>query len=247
MEKIETNQKSTMAVSTPTGRGPTLTDVPSSAYIVDSDRALQREFRALLESVQIGVTTYNTAAEFLQDPPTTRPGCLLLGLRLPQRSGLALYRRLRAEGSTIPAIFLTPHEDVGTAVAAMQEGAFDFLRTPVHGQYLLDRVQAALARDLRDRRKAAGQQAAATRFRDLSRQERAVLDLMMAGRMRKDIARELGLARRAVGVHWAGIMKKVSADTLADLAYLYVTAGLDEGWPRRSPAIVHEFAGGTFT
>lgn len=218
----------------------------STVYIVDNDAALLEKLCALMESVHIPVQAYGAVDEFLRNRAAVLPGCLLSGVRLPQMSGLALHRKLREEDDLIPVIFLTPHGDVGTAVAAMHEGAFDFLQTPVSEQYLLDRVNAALEKDRADRQTAAEQRAAAARFQELSPKEEAVLDLMMQGRPSRDIARELGVTGKTVCFHQANIKKKMNAGTSARLAYLYFARGLHKEGPERGVMSTDEPAGGTF-
>jgi two-component system response regulator FixJ len=195
-------------------------------FIVDSSAARLQKILALLQSVRLVAETYGTPGEFLENRDVSHSGCLILGLRLPQMSGLELFRRLWRQGDLIPVIFFTEHGDVATAVTAMREGAFDFLEASTGEQHLLDRVNAALRRDREIRAKTAERMAAAARIGQLSPRERAVLDLLMAGKGSKDIARELEATPKTVDVHRANILKKVDVESVAQLACLYFIAGL---------------------
>ena len=195
---------------------------------VHGDVTLLEKVRMLMKSVGMSIETCPTPGEYLERRNDLRPDCLILGVRLPQMSGLELHRRLRGEADHAPAIFLTDSSDVPTAVEAMRDGAFDFLQIPISEQYLLDRVNAAIRRHHQDRKGRARRIAAAARFRDLSPKERAVLDRVKEGIMSKDIARELGVTLKTVEFHRANIMRKVGADTLAGLLHLSLLAGFQQ-------------------
>jgi FixJ family two-component response regulator len=139
-------------------------------------------------------------------------------------SGLELYRRLRRHGDRVPVVFFTEHGDVPTAVAAMREGAFDFLEASTSAQSLLDRVNAALRQDRRARAETTARTAAAARIDQLSPKERTILDLLITGKKSKHIAQELDLARKTVDFHRANILKKTDVDSVAGLAHLCLLA-----------------------
>ena len=146
-------------------------------------------------------------------------------MRLPKVSGIEVYRQLRKEGSDLPVIFLTRHGDIATAVRAMRKGAFDFLEKPHHDQYLIDRVQAAIAENLESRRRNSEQKAMAARLKTLSPRELDVVNHLMDGRTSKAIAHELGVSLKTVDFHRANIMRKAGAETVAHLVYLLVGSG----------------------
>jgi len=195
-------------------------------FIVDSSTARLQRLRALVQSVRLIAGPYSTPGEFLHNRDIDQPGCLILGLRLLQMSGLELHRRLRRQEDMIPVIFFTEHGDVATAVTAMREGAFDFLEASTSEQHLLDRVHAALRKDRETRAKTAERIAAAVRIGRLSPRERAVLDLLMAGEESANIARALEVTPRTIEAHRANILKKVDVKGVVQLTYLYIVAGL---------------------
>lgn len=196
-----------------------------TVFIVDNGTGTARSLRALMESVGLPVETYPGVTSLLESFDVLQSGCLILDVRMPEMSGIEVCRRLRKTGSTLPAIFVTAHGDVPTAVQAMQEGAFDFLQQPFSEQYLLDRVQAALEKDRRDRRRAAERQTAAARFATLSAKERRVVDLIVEGMTSKAMARELSIALKTVDFHRANIMRKVGVETVGELVCLLFKGG----------------------
>ncbi len=196
-----------------------------AVFIVDDEPAVRESLEALLESVGLSVETFAMPRDFLSRHDQSRPGCLILDVRMPQMSGLKLHRKLRDEGSEIPVIFLTGHADVATAVEVMRNGAFDLLEKPFNEQHLLDRVQAALARDRQNRRQRAGRQAAAARLESLSPRERQIVEHVIEGRTSKAIACRLGIGVKTVDSHRADIMRKLGVETVAELVLLLVRGG----------------------
>lgn len=198
-----------------------------AVFIVDDEPAVRESLEALLRSVGLSVETYAMPRDFLSRHDQSRPGCLILDMRMPQMSGLRLHRKLRDEGSEIPVIFLTGHADVATAVEVMRNGAFDLLEKPFNEQHLLDRVQAALARDRQNRRQRAGRQAAAARLKSLSPRERQIVEHVIEGRTSKAIACRLGIGVTTVDSLRADIMRKLGVETVAELVLLLVRGGYD--------------------
>lgn len=198
-----------------------------TVFIVDSDMEIQRALRRLLESVRLRVEAYATTQEFLESYDVSRPGCLILEVRMRGMSGLELFRRLRKDGRQIPVIFYTDHGDVPMAVQVIREGAFHFLEKKGSEQYLLDQTHAAIAWDLRRRRDECEQQAAAARFDELSTREREVLTEIVAGKTNKEMAYQLGVAVKTVEFHRANIMRKVGADSMVRLLCLLSKSGWD--------------------
>lgn len=203
-------------------------DVEPTVFVVDEDAEVQRRIRGQMESVRLRVEGYTTTGEFAEKHDPSRPGCLILEVRMRGMSGMNLYRRLRREGNRIPVIFLTKHGDVPMAVEAMREGAFHFLEKPFNDQYLLDQVHAAIAQDRRTRREEAEHRAAAARFESLSAREKDVLAEVLAGRTNKAIARRLGVTIKTVEFHRSNIMEKAGVESVAELIYLLVKSGWDK-------------------
>ena len=218
-------------------------ELEPTVFIVDDDAPVLKGLEALLLSVRVRTEIYLSAEDFFRDYTPIRPGCLILDVRMPRIGGIEVYRRLRQEGSDIPVIFMTGHTDIATAVAAMREGAFDFLEKPFNDQYLIDRVHAALAWDRENRGRNAERNAVATRLKALSPRELEVIDHLMAGQTSKTIAWNLGVGVKTVDFHRANIMRKTGAETTAELVCLLLEGGYSihrrsSRSPRRSPAVV---------
>jgi len=195
-----------------------------SISIVDDDAAARSSLRLLLKSLGLAATAYDSAAAFLASLDPAQPGCLLLDIRMPGMSGLELQEELNRRGSLAPIIFITGHGDVPMAVEAMQHGAFDFLQKPFRDQELLDRVQRALARDRDLRAQLREHEAVRQRLDSLTDREHDVLELVTGGAPNKIIAHKLGISQRTVEIHRARVMEKMSADSLAQLVHMTMTA-----------------------
>ena len=191
-----------------------------TVFVVDDDAAVRQSFEWLVGSVGLRTETFASAQAFLDAFDPARPGCLVLDVRMPGMSGLELQERLAADGVTLPVIMVSGYGDVPTAVRVMKQGAVDFIEKPFSDQAMLDRIQASIERDLRARQ-AAAERAGARNNRDrLTRREAEVMDLVIAGRSNKEIARDLAISPKTVEVHRANVMKKMQADSLADLVRL---------------------------
>jgi FixJ family two-component response regulator len=187
--------------------------------VVDDDPDIRISLQLLLSSVAIDAITYASADEFLlrfREMPG-RPAVLLLDVRLPGLSGMALLERLRAERSPLPVIMLTGHGDIDMAVRAMKVGATDFLTKPFSSQILLDRIQDLLRRSSELAARVGGPDEAAARFATLTAREREIFDHIVSGDSNKAVARKLGISIRTVESHRASIMEKMEAKTLVDL------------------------------
>jgi FixJ family two-component response regulator len=200
-------------------------DAAPTVFIVGKDRTVLEGLRPLLAPRHLRVEAYATAQEFEQAHDPHRPGCLILDTLMPGRSGMDVYRRLRAKGCRIPVILLMEQADVPMAVQAIREGVFHLLLKPVGEQYLGDQVQKAIALDLRNRRQAAEDDAIAARFAGLSAREREVLAEILAGSSNKVVAAHLGIAITTVRFHRANIMKKIGARSVAELVCLLLRSG----------------------
>ncbi|RJG03722.1 response regulator transcription factor [Noviherbaspirillum sedimenti] len=191
-------------------------------HIIDDEEVIRDALLWLAGSRAIAATAYDSAAAFLAALEALRfdagGDCLLLDVRMPALSGGALFDILVARGMTrqLPAIFLTGHGDVPMAVDLLKRGAFDFFEKPFNDNKLMDRVQEALAAS-RDAQVQAQVQA---RLASLSARERKVLDLILAGKMNKVIADELGISMRTVEVHRAHVFEKMQVKTAVELAGL---------------------------
>lgn len=194
-----------------------MNDIRPTVFVVDDDDAVRSALRLLLKSVGLAAVTYASAQEFLDAYDPTRPGCVILDVRMPGMSGLELQEQLNLRGATIPVIFITGHGDIPMAVEAMQHGAFDFLQKPFRDQELLDRVQRALEKDRAVRESLRASERIRERYETLTPREREVLRLVTAGKPNKIMAADLGVSQRTVEIHRARVMEKMGADSLAQL------------------------------
>jgi FixJ family two-component response regulator len=194
--------------------------------VVDDDPSIRRGLRRLIESVGLAVKTYAGASEFLEDYDPGRPGCLILDVRMPGRSGLDLQDDLAARGIELPIIFLTAHGDVPMTARAMKAGAVDFMEKPFNEQALLDAIQRGVDRDVHHRRERSSREKVLDRVAQLTPREREVLERVVAGKLNKQIAAELGASEKTIKVHRGRVMTKMQADSIAELVRLAHLAGL---------------------
>jgi two-component system, LuxR family, response regulator FixJ len=193
-------------------------------FVVDDDPAMRQSMRWLIESVNLAVETYATAQDFLAAYDPSRPGCLVLDVRMPGMSGLDLQEELNRRQIYVPIIIITGYAEVPTAVRALKGGALDFIEKPFSDQLLLDRIQQAIASDRQTRERNATRAALAARVAQLTPREREVMQLVVAGSSNREIAAELGLSVKTVEVHRARVMEKMKVDSLAELVRLGLSA-----------------------
>jgi two-component system, LuxR family, response regulator FixJ len=190
-----------------------------TAYVVDDDEAIRTMWRWLMESKGIAVETFASAADFIE---TYRqgPGCLVLDLRLPGMSGLELQKYLKQRGIEIPVVFVSAHGDVSTAVAALKDGAVDFIEKPFSYRDVLTVIMKAFERDSEIRRAQAHRSRVSERLASLTDREQAVLSRVVEGKQNKAIAAELDISVKTVEVHRAKVMEKTGATSVAELVQL---------------------------
>jgi FixJ family two-component response regulator len=202
------------------GNAPPSAKVTSDApwiYIVDDDLSVREALGSLFRSVGYHVHLFGSTDEFLKARLAESSCCLVLDVRLPGVSGLDLQNHLQRESVHIPIIFMTGHGDIPMSVRAMKAGAVDFLPKPFRDQDMLDAVGNALQADRK--RREAEQSASIVRaaFDSLSAREREIMQLVTSGLMNKQVAGKLDLSEITVKVHRASVMRKMSAQSLADL------------------------------
>jgi FixJ family two-component response regulator len=188
-------------------------------FVLDDDISVREALRSLIRSVGLRCETFATAADFMRHPRPDQPACLVLDVQLPGGSGLDLSAELRDGGVEIPIIFITGHGTIPMSVQAMKAGALEFLTKPFSEGDLLDAIRLALARDRAALSVRTEQQALRTRYARLTSRERDVFSLVVAGRMNKEIAAELGTAEQTIKQHRGRVMQKLDARSIADLVH----------------------------
>lgn len=186
-------------------------------YILDPDAALRDTLRRLMESVGLFARAFADLEAFLTAYRPERPACLLLDLRIPRLTESGVQEYLRAQEIDLSVIVMADHSDVATAVAAMKQGALDFLEKPLNDQMLLDGVHYAVAEDRVRRRHRAWRQMLVSRFKALTPREQDILQQVAEGLSNREIADLLNLSHKTVEVHRAKVMQKMSARTLSQL------------------------------
>jgi len=192
----------------------------SKVFIVDDDPLIRASIQGLLKSANLQSESFETAEQFLRRGPWDGPSCLILDVSLPGMSGLDFQVQLQNAGLQIPIIFVTGHGDIPMTVKAMKLGATAFLTKPLDDQELLDAVEQALTRDCVDRKERSEMLKLRARFDKLTRREREVMKLVVAGMLNKQIASELGTSEITIKVHRARVMHKMEAGSVAELVKL---------------------------
>jgi FixJ family two-component response regulator len=186
-------------------------------FVIDDESSVRDGLGNLLRSVGLHVQTFASAQEFLLSKVPDVPSCLVMDVRLPGLSGLELQRELARADIRLPIIFLTGYGDIRMSVRAMKAGAVDFLTKPFREQELLDAVQHAIESHRGSRAERAEIGELRRRFRSLTRREREVMKLVVAGLLNKQIAGKLGTSEATVKLQRAQVMQKMTAQSLPDL------------------------------
>jgi FixJ family two-component response regulator len=198
-------------------------------FVIDDDPSVRDALAGLLRSVRLEVLSFGSTQEFLQSKRRDAPGCLVLDVRLPGRSGLDFQRELTESGIQIPIVFITGHGDIPMSVRAIKAGAIEFLTKPFHDQELLDAVQLGIERDRTRRRDAAAVARLHERFDSLTPREREIMALVVIGRLNKQIAGDLKVSEITVKVHRGQVMRKMRAKSLAELVRMADQLGVTAG------------------
>src|SRR5215813_7407674 len=185
--------------------------------IVDDDPSVQRGLQRLLRSAGWRAETFASAQEFLARSLAESPNCVVLDLQLPGLSGLDLQKQMAEVGLEIPIVFVTGHGDIPASVRAMKAGAVQFLTKPVDEQELLQAIEEAVERDRRIRQERVKRSELRERYESLTAREREVMQQVISGLLNKQIAAELHITEDTVKFHRGHIMRKMRADSLADL------------------------------
>jgi FixJ family two-component response regulator len=191
--------------------------VSETIFLIDDDLSVREGLSGLIESIGLPVQTFASALEFLSLNPVEAEGCLILDVEMPGMNGLDLQRRMTSSGIFLPIIFLTGHGDIPMTVEALKAGAVHFLTKPVREDALMNAIRQALENDRIIRSERAEIRKVRERFDRLAPRERQVMRLVVSGRLNKQIAHELGISERTVKLHRSQIMRKMCAESLADL------------------------------
>jgi FixJ family two-component response regulator len=194
--------------------------------VVDDDPWARDGLQRLIRSAGWKTETFESAQEFLARRDAQQPTCLVLDLQLPGLSGLDLQKRMAEVGLEIPIVFLTGHGDIPASVQAMKAGAVEFLTKPVDEEKLLQAIQEAIERDQRIRQRHATTRELRERYESLTGREQEVLHQVVSGLLNKQIAAELNITEFTVKFHRGHIMRKMRANSLADLVRMAETLGI---------------------
>jgi FixJ family two-component response regulator len=194
--------------------------------IVDDDPSVRRGLQRLIRSMGWETETFASAQEFLARSGADIPSCVVLDLQLPGLSGLDLQKKMAETGLEIPIVFLTGHGDIPASVRAMKAGAIEFLTKPVDERELLEALREAVERDRLSRQQHAETRDLQTRYDSLTAREQEVMQHVISGLLNKQIAAELKITEDTVKFHRGHIMRKMRADSLADLVRMAQNLGI---------------------
>ena len=197
-----------------------------TVFLVDDEASVLKALSRLLRSADLNVETFGSPQEFLQRYDPSAPGCLVLDVAMPGLNGLDLQKALAAKGVELPIIFLTGQGDIPMSVEAMKQGAVDFLTKPTDDEDLLAAIRAGIEKDRANRQAGAERSKIQQQLARLTPREREVLHHIIAGKLNKQVAADLGVVEKTIKVHRARVMKKMNVRSLAELVRVAEHAGI---------------------
>jgi FixJ family two-component response regulator len=197
-----------------------MAEAPATVIVIDDDVGLREALGSLLRSVGLEASLHGSVAEFVEAGRPDGPSCLVLDVRLPGQGGLDFQRELTSGGVHLPIIFITGHGDIPMSVQAMKGGAIEFLTKPFRDQDLLDAIQSGLERDRAHRDRDEAVMRLRARFNSLTQREREVMNFVVAGRLNKQIAGDIGVSEITVKVHRGSLMRKMGAASVVELVLM---------------------------
>ena len=223
------NSAVALANPKPSSRVGAMRELDQTVLVIDDDPEYRESLGRLLRSVGLNTRLFASVPDSLKTDRPDGPTCLVLDVRLPERSGLDFQRELAAADIQIPIIFITGHGDVPMSVQAMKGGAIEFLTKPFRDQDLIDAINLGLARDgaRRENEKALGTFKA--RFESLTRRQREIMIQVVQGRLSKQIAGDLGISEVTVKIHRSNLMRKMNVHSLPELGRVADKLGLASG------------------
>jgi FixJ family two-component response regulator len=202
-----------------------MSSAAATVFVVDDDSSTRELMSFLMKRNELAVEVFPDAPSFLAAYRPERPGCLVLDLNMPGMSGLDLQQYLKERGVLLPVIFLSGRADIPKAVQAVREGAIDFIEKPFDYKHVVQRVRDCLERDRVARAGLDRRRHASERLGQLTQREREVLDLVVAGKMNREIAEALDISIKTVEAHRARLMEKLEVSSVAELVQAVVAAG----------------------
>ncbi|MGY8710814.1 response regulator transcription factor [Bradyrhizobium sp. 18BD] len=203
-------------------------DAQPTVIVIDDDQDIRDALEGLLKSVGLRTKLFASVQEFLDSDPPSGLRCLVLDIRLPGRSGLDFYDSLVAEDIFLPVVFISGHADIPMSVRAMKAGAVEFLTKPVRHQDLLDAIHLAIDKDREHRETESSVANIRANLATLTQREREVLEHVVAGRLNKQIAADIGISIATVKLHRGHVMQKMQAVSLAELVRMVDRIGLSK-------------------